>query len=64
MAEIVNLKRMRKQKAREERGAEAQANRVKHGTPKPLRDLKKAEDEKAAREIEAHKLTEAPDDEA
>ena len=59
MAEIVNLKRVRKQKARKEKEAEAEANRVEHGTPKHLRDLKKAEDEQATRYIEGHKLDES-----
>jgi hypothetical protein len=56
MAEIVNLKRVKKAKARAEKSAQADANRTKHGTPKAIRDLAKARDEKAAREIEAHKL--------
>jgi hypothetical protein len=56
MAEIVNLKQHRKRKARSEKDASADANRVKHGTPKRLRDLKKRDDEQAARHIDAHKL--------
>lgn len=56
MAEIVNLKRVKKAKARAEKSAQADASRTKHGTPKAIRDLAKARDEKAAREIDAHKL--------
>jgi hypothetical protein len=56
MAEIVNLKRVKKARARAEKEAQADANRIKHGTPKALRDLARARDEKAAREIDAHKL--------
>jgi len=56
MAEIVNLKRVKKARARAEKEAQADANRIKHGTPKALRDLARAQDEKAAREIDAHKL--------
>ncbi len=63
VAEIVNLKRARKQKARAEKDKAAEANRAKHGTPKRLRDLKKAESDKAARNIEGHKLTDARNDE-
>lgn len=64
MSEIVNLRRVRKEKARKDKQAEAEANRVKHGTPKHLRDLKQAEDEKTARDIEGHKLTDEHDDDA
>lgn len=56
MAEIVNLRCARKQKARKEKDAEAEANRARHGVTKHLRDLKAAEDEQAARHIEGHKL--------
>ncbi|MGN6149140.1 MAG: DUF4169 family protein, partial [Rhizomicrobium sp.] len=33
-------------------------NRTKHGVAKAVRDLAKARDEKAARDIDAHKLDE------
>ncbi len=56
VAEIVNLKRVRKQKVRGEKDAAADANRVKHGTPKHLRQQKQAEDDQAARHIEGHRL--------
>ena len=56
MSEIVNLRQMRKRKARKEKDAKAEGNRVRHGTPKHLRDLKKAEDEKTERAIEGHRL--------
>jgi hypothetical protein len=56
MAEIVNLKRVKKAKARAEKSREADANRAKHGTPKAVRDLSKARDEKAQKNLEAHKL--------
>ena len=58
MAEIVNLQRVKKAKARAEKSAQADANRVKHGAAKPVRDLAKARDEKAARDLEKHKLDE------
>jgi hypothetical protein len=58
MAEIVNLKRVKKTKARAEKEAQAEANRARHGTPKAVRDLARARDEKSAREIDAHKLDE------
>ena len=55
MAEIVNLRRARKEKTRAQKGKTAEANRVTHGTPKSLRDLAKARSEKSARDLEAHK---------
>jgi hypothetical protein len=58
MAEIVNLRRVKKAKARAEKSAEADANRTRHGVAKPLRELAKARDEKAARDLEKHKLDE------
>jgi len=62
MAEIVNLRRVRKTKARKDREAMADANRAKHGVAKPARDLAKARIDKAEREIEGHKLTEEKND--
>jgi hypothetical protein len=58
MAEIVNLRRVKKAKARAEKSAQADANRARHGVAKPVRDLAKARDEKAARDLEKHKLDE------
>jgi hypothetical protein len=56
VAEIVNLRRARKEKARKEKGAEAEKNRLKHGTPKALRDVTKARSKKAGAELDAHRL--------
>jgi hypothetical protein len=56
MAEIVNLRRVKKAKARTEKSAEADANRAKHGVAKPVRDLAKARDAKAARDLDAQRL--------
>ena len=58
MAEIVNLRRVKKAKARAEKSAEADANRAKHGVAKPVRDLARARDQKAAGDLEKHKLDE------
>ncbi len=55
-AEIVNLRRARKAKARDAKAAEADTNRTKHGVAKPLRDLARARAEKDAKTVEAHKL--------
>ena len=56
MAEIVNLRRARKARARKEKAAEAGRNRLHHGTPKALRDVTKARSEKAGADLEAHRL--------
>jgi hypothetical protein len=56
MVEIVNLRRARKAKARDVQAAKADANRVKHGVAKRVRDLVKARAEKARREVDARKL--------
>lgn len=56
MAEIVNLRRVRKQKAREEDAARAEQNRARFGTPKPERVQRAAEDERGRREHERHKI--------
>lgn len=42
MAEVVNLNKFRKAKARSEKDARTQHNRIEHGTPKALKDLAKA----------------------
>jgi len=55
MADIVNLRRARKAKAKDEKSKAADANRVLHGTPKPVRDLAKARADKEARDLEGHK---------
>lgn len=55
MAEIVNLRRARKARARAEARTGADANALRHGTPKALRSLAEARREKAARDLEAHR---------
>ncbi|HEX4370513.1 MAG TPA: DUF4169 family protein [Rhizomicrobium sp.] len=54
-AEIVNLNRARKAKARDEKAKKAEENRVQHGTPKHLKELVKARKNKAQRDLDAHK---------
>ena len=56
MSEIINLRRVRKAMARSAKDAEAEANRVKHGVAKPVRDLARARKEKTRRDVEARKL--------
>ena len=56
MAEIINLRRARKGKARAEKDKAAEANRVLHGTPKQLRNLAQARKDKADQALSGHKL--------
>ena len=54
--DIVNLRQFRKSKARAERDAKAEQNRVKFGRTKAEKQLQKAEKEKARRQLDGHKL--------
>jgi hypothetical protein len=57
MAEIVNLRRVRKQRMREDAEAQAQQNRIAFGRTKAERQSTDAERDKAARDLEGHRLT-------
>ena len=54
-AEIINLNRARKAKAKAERASQAEQNRVLYGTPKHLKQLGKARKDKARHDLDAHK---------
>jgi hypothetical protein len=54
--DIVNLRQFRKSRARAERDAKAEENRVKFGRTKAEKQLQKAEKEKARRQLDGHKL--------
>jgi hypothetical protein len=54
-AEIVNLRRARKAKARSAAEAEAQANRTTFGRSKAERKLTKAQSEAEGRKLDGHK---------
>jgi GAF domain-containing protein len=62
MAEIINLRQVRKAKARAERERDAEANRRLFGRTKSERRLAESESEKAARDLEAHRLDRARDE--
>jgi hypothetical protein len=62
MAEIINLRRARKGKARVTTDKAAQANRAAHGTPKAVRTLAEARQNKAEQHLAGHKLENEPDD--
>ncbi len=57
----VNLRRARKQKAREEARAEADANAARHGEAKPVRSLREARGELEVRRLESHRRDDADD---
>ena len=56
MAEIINLRQARKQKARVEAEKTAEQNRISFGRTKAERKLTGAERDKAARHIDGHRL--------
>jgi hypothetical protein len=56
MAEIVNLRRTRKGKARAEKEKAAKANRAAHGIARPVKKLAEARTAKENRDLAAHKL--------
>jgi hypothetical protein len=56
MAELINLRRARKARARAEKDKQAEANRVAHGVAKPVRKLAEARTEKEAQKLSAHRL--------
>ena len=58
MTKPVNLRQYRKRKQREDKAAAAEANRVKHGTPKAVSDLARARAEQAGRTLDEHKREE------
>ena len=55
MADIVNLNRARKTRAKLQERATATANRASHGLTKAERDLARQMRERAERAIDAHK---------
>jgi hypothetical protein len=56
MADLINLRRARKAKAKAEKEKAAEANRVTHGTPKALRNLGKARTELITKQLENSRL--------
>ncbi|WIY54375.1 DUF4169 family protein [Devosia sp. YIM 151766] len=58
MAEIVNLRNFRKQKARAEKAAGAEANRLKFGRSKAEKQNEALEKARADQHIEGHKREE------
>jgi hypothetical protein len=55
MADIINLRQARKQKARDDKKAIAEANRLKFGRSKAEKEHTKAETQRAGKAFDAHK---------
>ena len=55
-AEIVNLNRARKARAKADKQKTATANRILHGTPKRLRNLETARKDKEDQALSGHRL--------
>ena len=62
MAEIVNLRRARKQRARQDAEAQAEQNRLTFGRTRTERRATDAARDKAARELDGHRLPPSDDD--
>ena len=56
MAELVNLRSARKQAKRRQNDKEAQANRLAHGQSQRLRQLKDAQQAKAEKDLDLHRI--------
>jgi hypothetical protein len=61
-AEIINLRRARKAKAKTDKEKAAEANRLMHGTPKHLRNLAEARKDKADQALSGHRLEKDEDE--
>ena len=56
MAELVNLRAARKRTKQRQDAARADANRLTHGQPKHVRKLEDAQQAKAGRDLEVHRI--------
>jgi Domain of unknown function (DUF4169) len=63
MAEIINLRKARKKKARAEKEAEAAENRAKFGRPKEERSQSEAAKDLLDRKLDAHRREDGDPDE-
>ena len=63
MAEIINLRQVRKAKARDAAQAQAAANRARHGTGKGERLRARQEAQRTERTLDGARLTDSKDEE-
>lgn len=61
MAEIINLRRMRKVKARDTRDRQAERNRIAHGRTKAEKQISQTDRELHERRHDGHKLSDHND---
>jgi Domain of unknown function (DUF4169) len=59
MAELVNLRTARKRAKQRQDDAGADASRLAHGRPKHVRKLEDAQQAKAGRDLDAHRIEKA-----
>lgn len=62
MADIVNLRQFKKQKARSDREAQAEQNRALHGRTKAERQRDRLTVEQAEKFVDAHRRDRKPED--
>lgn len=62
MADIINLNRIRKERARAEKAGDAAGNRAKFGRTKAEREATKAQEEKRRKALESHRVESTDDD--
>lgn len=58
MAALINLRAARKRAKRQQDDQRAEAKRLAHGQPKPLRKLEAARRAKAVRDLDRHRIEE------
>lgn len=58
MGDVINLKRARKRKVREEQASAAEANRLRFGRPGAERKLEEARADLETRKLDGHKRSE------
>jgi hypothetical protein len=56
MAELINLRSVRKQAKRRESEQRAEANRLAHGQPKHVREREDAQQQKASSDLDRHRI--------
>lgn len=61
-AEVINLRRARKQKAREQKAADANARRLQFGLTKAEKALRAAESEISRKALDGHKIASQSDE--
>ena len=61
MADLINLRTVRKQAKRKQDEARANANRLAHGQPKTVRKLAAAQEAKASRDLDGHRIDKGDD---